>query len=209
MTLPSVALRDAVAASLRHAPIVGVVRTATRQAAAAEVRRLRNSGIELIEITFTVPAAIDLLRELLAESGGGPPWLGMGTVTDAARAGQAIAAGAQFLVSPNVSAEVAAAARAADLYLILGALTPSEIVEARRLGADLVKVYPLPPIGGARYLETVRQPLADVPMLAAGGFAVDEIAAYRKAGARAFNVATAALVDVPRALRLARGEEGG
>ncbi|MGE5232872.1 MAG: bifunctional 4-hydroxy-2-oxoglutarate aldolase/2-dehydro-3-deoxy-phosphogluconate aldolase [Acidobacteriota bacterium] len=209
MPIPAVATRAAVAASLRHAPVVGVVRTASRAEAAAQARRLRASGIELIEITFTVPEAPALLRELLAESAGGPPWLGLGTVTDGVRARAAIDAGAQFLVSPSVSAEVATLARAADLFLIVGALTPTEIVEAHRLGADLVKVYPLAPVGGARYLATVRQPLADIPMLAAGGFAVDEIPEYRRAGATAFNVAAPALLaldDVPRALRLARGE---
>jgi 2-dehydro-3-deoxyphosphogluconate aldolase/(4S)-4-hydroxy-2-oxoglutarate aldolase len=120
--------------------------------------------------------------------GDGPPFYGAGTVTTAARAREAIAAGAEFLVTPNVAPEVAAAAREADLFLILGALTPSEIVAAHELGADLVKVYPLPAVGGAAYLATVRQPLGDVPMLAAGGFGVEDIPAYRAAGAVAFGI---------------------
>ena len=72
----------------------------------------------------------------------------MGTVSTAERAREAVAAGAEFFVTPNVNAEVARAARQAGIYLIMGALTPTEIVAAAELGADLVKVYPLPPVGG-------------------------------------------------------------
>jgi 2-dehydro-3-deoxyphosphogluconate aldolase/(4S)-4-hydroxy-2-oxoglutarate aldolase len=113
----------------------------------------------------------------------------MGTVTGRERAQQALAAGAEFLVSPNVDASVARVAREAGLFLVLGALTPTEIVAARDLGADLVKVYPLPPVGGPAYLKVVRGPLGDIPMLAAGGFGVEEIPAYREAGAVAFGMA--------------------
>jgi 2-dehydro-3-deoxyphosphogluconate aldolase / (4S)-4-hydroxy-2-oxoglutarate aldolase len=216
-------LRSAVARSLRHKPIVGVVRTATAAEAAAQARALLAAGIELVEITFSVPGAADLARQLIAERDGqggaaGPPWIGMGTVTSAARAREALAAGAEFLVSPNVHAAVAEAARRAERFLVLGALTPTEIVGARELGADIVKVYPLPPVGGPAYLATVRQPLADIPMLAAGGFGIDDIPAYLGAGASAFGIGFPLLAGRPdapaeevaarigRALSLARGE---
>jgi 2-dehydro-3-deoxyphosphogluconate aldolase/(4S)-4-hydroxy-2-oxoglutarate aldolase len=216
-------LRSAVARSLRHKPIVGVVRTATTAEAAAQARALLAAGIELVEITFSVPGAADLARLLLVERDAqvgdtaGPPWIGMGTVTSAARAREALAAGAEFLVSPNVHAGVAEAARRAERFLVLGALTPTEIVAARELGADVVKVYPLPPVGGPAYLATVRQPLADIPMLAAGGFGIDDIPAYLGAGASAFGIGFPLLAGRPdapaeevaarigRALSLARG----
>jgi 2-dehydro-3-deoxyphosphogluconate aldolase/(4S)-4-hydroxy-2-oxoglutarate aldolase len=186
-------IRDSVALSVRRAPIVGVVRTASRGEAAEQARTLAACGVELVEITFTVPGASGLVRELLAarpsEASEGPPWFGMGTVTTAARAREAIAAGAEFLVTPNVSAEVAREARNAGTFLVMGALTPTEIVAAVELGADLVKVYPLPPVGGPAYLSVIRGPLGDVPMLAAGGFGVEEIPAYQKAGAIAFGLA--------------------
>jgi 2-dehydro-3-deoxyphosphogluconate aldolase/(4S)-4-hydroxy-2-oxoglutarate aldolase len=183
-------IRDSVALSVRRAPIVGVVRTASRDEAAVQARTLASCGVELVEITFTVPGASGLVRELLAgRSSEGPPWFGMGTVTTAARAREAIAAGAEFLVTPNVSAEVAREARNAGTFLVMGALTPTEIVAAVELGADLVKVYPLPPVGGPAYLSVIRGPLGDVPMLAAGGFGVEEIPAYQKAGAIAFGLA--------------------
>ena len=209
-------IRDSVALSVRNAPIIGVVRTASRDEAAAQARSLAACGVELVEITFTVPGASGLVRELLAgRASEGPPWFGMGTVTTAARAREAVEAGAEFLVTPNVSADVAREARNAGTFLVLGALTPTEIVSAVELGADLVKVYPLPPVGGPAYLSVIRGPLGDVPMLAAGGFGVEEIPAYRKVGAIAFGLAAPLLGVGPdeaearrrieRALALARG----
>src|SRR3954452_10835445 len=210
-------IHDSVALSLRRAPVIGVVRTGSRDEAAAQARSLAASGVELVEITFTVPGASGLVRELLAgRSSEGPPWFGMGTVTTAARAREAVAAGAEFLVTPNVSAEVAREARQAGLFLVMGALTPTEIAAAVEVGADLVKVYPLPPVGGPAYLQVIRGPLGDIPMLAAGGFGVEEIPAYARAGASAFGLAAPLLGVGPdaaearrrvaRALALARGQ---
>ncbi len=213
-------VRADVAVGLSRTPVIGVVRTPSRDEALGQARAFAAAGLELVEITFTVPAAPRLIRDLLAARGGeGPPWFGAGTVTTAERARQAIAAGAEFLVTPNVAPEVAEEARRADLFLVMGALTPTEIVAASGLGADLVKVYPLAPVGGAAYLATVRQPLGDVPMLAAGGFGVEEIPAYRAAGAVAFGLgpplvgadAEETRRRVARAIQLARGggEEAG
>jgi 2-dehydro-3-deoxyphosphogluconate aldolase/(4S)-4-hydroxy-2-oxoglutarate aldolase len=209
-------IRDSVALGLRRAPIIGVVRTASRDEAAAQAHALAAAGVELVEITFTVPGASGLVRELLAgRAAEGPPWFGMGTVTTAARAREAVEAGAEFLVTPNVSGDVAREARRAGLFLVLGALSPTEIVAAVELGADLVKVYPLPPVGGPAYLSVIRGPLGDVPMLAAGGFGVEEIPAYRQAGAIAFGLAAPLLGAgageaetrrrTQRAITLARG----
>ena len=207
---------DAVATSLRQAPVIGVVRTDSTVEAGRQARLFIEGGLELIEITFSVPDALDLVRELRADRGDqGPPWIGMGTVTDADRAAAAVDAGTEFIVSPNTSSTVASVAREAGVLLILGALTCTEIVTARDLGAHIVKVYPLPPVGGAKYLATVRQPLADIPMLAAGGFGVDEIPDYRAVGATAFGIGAPLLgsdddathQQIARALRLARGQE--
>jgi 2-dehydro-3-deoxyphosphogluconate aldolase/(4S)-4-hydroxy-2-oxoglutarate aldolase len=208
-------IRDQVALSLRRSPVIGVVRTGSREEAAAQARALAAAGVELVEVTFSVPGASGLLRELLAARGSeGPPWFGMGTATTAARAREAVAAGADFLVTPNVDAEVAQEARRAGLFLVMGALTPTEIVAAAELGADLVKVYPLPPVGGPAYLATIRGPLGDIRMLAAGGFGVEEIPAYARAGAIAFGIGAPLLGVGPdeaecrrriaRALELAR-----
>lgn len=209
--------RSEVASSLVRAPIIGVVRTGSLDEAERQARLFLAGGLELIEITFTVPGATELVRKLLGErDGAGPAWIGMGTVTDETRAADALAAGAEFVVSPNAHAGVARVVGEADRFLVLGALTPTEIVAARQLGADIVKVYPLPPVGGAGYLHTVRQPLGDIPMLAAGGFGVEEIPAYRAVGAGAFGIGAPLLEStdegtrarIGRALALARGENG-
>lgn len=205
--------RERVAASVSASPVVGVVRTATRDEAEVQARAFRDGGLELIEITFTVPEAAAVVAGLVEErSGDGPPWIGMGTVTTAERANQALAAGAEFLITPNVAADVAEVALEAGVFLVIGALTPSEVVAAAKLGADLVKVYPLPPVGGATYLSTIRQPLPDVPVLAAGGFGPEEILAYRAAGAIAFGLgaqllgedSTSSRQRIANALRAAR-----
>lgn len=195
---------------------MAVVRTSENAEAARQARVFTDAGLEMIEITFTVPGATELVRRLLDErEGGGPPWIGMGTVTTPERARAALEAGSEFVVTPNAAPEVAALVREAGVYLVVGALTCTEIVAARRMGADLVKVYPLPPVGGPGYLEVVRGPLGDVPMLAAGGYGVEDIPAYRAAGARAFGIGAPLLQaddeatrrHIERALRLARGEE--
>ena len=112
------------------------------------------------------------------------------------------------------AAAVAEIAHAEDLFLCMGGLSPSELVAAHELGADLLKVYPLPPVGGPAYLSVVRQPLGDLaPMLAGGGFGFEEIPAYRAAGAVAFGIGAPLLApdedatsrNIRHALALARG----
>jgi len=209
-------MRSSVAASLETAPIIGVVRTKSREEARRQARLFIAGGLQLIEITFSVPEATAMVRELLDERDRtGPPWIGMGTVTDVQRAEAAREAGTEFIVSPNTSPGVAAVAREAQIYLVLGALTCTEIVEAKDLGAQIVKVYPLPPVSGAQYLATVRGPLDDIPMLAAGGFTVEEIPDYRAVGASAFGIGSPLLASddeetrrrIARALSLATGQE--
>ncbi|MDH3254014.1 MAG: hypothetical protein OEM62_03405 [Acidobacteriota bacterium] len=216
ITDSSPGLKQSVADSFSSSPVVGVVRTATNDEARTLAEAFLASGLQLVEITFTTPGATELIAQLReTRATPGPPWIGAGSVTDRRRAAAAIACGAEFLVSPNVSADVAAEARQSSTFLVMGALTPSEIFTARQLGADLVKVYPLPPIGGPAYLATIRQPLPDIPILAAGGFAASEISAYRKAGAVAFGIGAQLLGEgdesdhkrrVEKAVSAARGE---
>ena len=210
------ASKKEIAASLERSPIIGVVRTGDRAEAERQARTLRDAGIELVEITFSCPGALEIVEGLLAErEGPGPPWIGMGTVTTPKRARRALAVGAEFVVTPNASPETAAVAVEQHAFLVIGALTPTEIVAGREMGADFIKVYPLAPVGGAGYLSVVRQPLDDIPMLAAGGFPPDEIPEYRRAGARAYGIGAPLLganepdaaARIGHALALARGED--
>jgi 2-dehydro-3-deoxyphosphogluconate aldolase/(4S)-4-hydroxy-2-oxoglutarate aldolase len=101
-------MRADVAKSLAEAPVIGVVRTHDRGEAERQARAYWLGGLELVEITFTVPGATELVRRLREERGpAGPPWIGMGTVTTGERARAAVEAGAEFIVSPNCSAAVA------------------------------------------------------------------------------------------------------
>ena len=194
--------RKGVESSIRSTPVIGVVRTASEGEAESQARILIDAGIELVEITFSCPNATALVSRLLSERpAGGPPWIGMGTVTSPGRATEALAAGSEFLVTPNARAETAAVAVEAGVYLIVGALTPTEIAAARDMGADMVKVYPLPPVGGATYLATVRQPLSDIPMLASGGFPPEEIPEYWAAGATGFGIGAPILGSTPEEIR--------
>jgi len=215
--LAEIDLKTQVSRALTEAPLVTVVRTRDTAEAERQARLFISGGARMIEITFTVPGAVELVRRLLAERGEAPHRIGMGTVTGSERARRAVEAGAEFLVTPNVTAEAAAVAREAGAYLIVGALTPTEIVAGRDLGADLIKVFPLPPVGGTAYLAAVRGPLGDVPMLAAGGFGPEEIPAYREAGAIAFGIGAPLLGTndaetlrrVAGALAMARGARPG
>lgn len=208
-------LKSTVTESLQRAPVIAVVRHPDRAVAAGQARAFLRHGIEMVEVTFTVPGAADLVRELRDQRpADSSARIGMGTVTTAARAREAVAAGSEFLVTPNVSVAVAGIAREHDLFLCMGGLTPTELVAAHELGADLLKVYPLPPVGGPAYLSVVRQPLGDLaPMLAGGGFGIEEIPAYRAAGAVAFGIGAPLLAaddeltsrNIHRALALARG----
>jgi 2-dehydro-3-deoxyphosphogluconate aldolase/(4S)-4-hydroxy-2-oxoglutarate aldolase len=210
--MPDTSPRDSVAARLAASPLIGVVRSDSLEHASRIADLYLEAGLGLVEITFTVPEATALVKRLKGSAAASDAAIGMGTVTTRDRARRAVAAGADFIVSPNVHAGVAEVARAAELYLILGGLTCTEIVKARELGADLVKVYPLAPVGGPAYLEIVRQPLGDVPMLAAGGFGIEEIPSYRAAGATAFGLGPPLLgasdrestARIQRALELAR-----
>jgi 2-dehydro-3-deoxyphosphogluconate aldolase/(4S)-4-hydroxy-2-oxoglutarate aldolase len=208
--------REGVAQSIESAPIVGVVRTPSRESALDLARTFISGGLELVEVTFTVPEAAGVICQLLRDrKTEGPPWIGAGTVTTRERALEAIECGAEFIVTPNVDRAVAETVRKAGLFLVIGALTATEICSARALGADLVKVYPLPPVGGPDYLSVIRQPLDDVPILAAGGFEAAEIPRYRAAGAVAFGIGAQILGNkgpeehtrnIAAALAAARGE---
>ena len=207
-------LHERAKATVARSPIFAVVRTGDPAEAMRQATTFIEGGLELIEITFSVPGATELVQSLIAARAEEASYMvGMGTVTTKARAEEAVAAGAEFIVAPNTSQTVAKVAIDSNVYLLLGAVTPTEIVTATELGADLVKVYPLPPIGGPAYLNIVRQPLGDIPMLAGGGFPVSEIPEYLAAGASAFGIGSPLLgkdaeesnIIIAQALQFARG----
>jgi 2-dehydro-3-deoxyphosphogluconate aldolase/(4S)-4-hydroxy-2-oxoglutarate aldolase len=186
---------------LRRSSLVAVIRAATDDAAYEAARAVARGGIRLVEVTFTCPDAPAILRRLA----GLDAVLGAGTVLSAAQARAALAAGARFLIAPDCTPEVAEVARGAGVMYCPGAYTTSEILAARRLGAHVVKVYPVGVAGGPPYIKDIRDPLPDVPMLAAGGTHLDNVVPFLEAGCVGCGLG-AALAD-PALARAGRFDE--
>ena len=169
---------ESVFAELRTHRLVAVIRAATDAQAIGAARAVARGGIRLVEVTFTCPDAPAILRALADEDAV----LGAGTVLTAAQANAAADAGARFLIAPNMAPEVAAVARERGLFYCPGAYTTTEILAAMAHGAHVVKVYPVGIAGGPDYIKVIRDPLPNVPMMAAGGTHLGNVAAFLAAG---------------------------
>lgn len=164
--------------------LCGVLRTEDSAAGFQACLAALEGGVETVEITTTVPSCFELVRGLIATTGGRHP-VGVGTVWDPGAVREAKQAGASFVVTPVVLPEVAEACRQEDILCVLGALTPTEIYHARVAGATLVKVFPVQPVGGPRYVEALNGPLGGVPLWVSGGVPIEEIGAYLRLGVKA------------------------
>lgn len=192
-----------VLARIREGGLVPIIRTPTAEDALAISEKLLAEAISSLEITLTVPNALEVIRSL-AQRFGNKVLLGAGTVLDARAAEASIAAGARFIVSPGLDLETIAYCRKVGVPILPGALTPTEIITAWKAGADMVKVFPASAVGGAAYLKAVKAPLPQIEMIPTGGVSVETAAAFIKAGAAALGVG-GDLVDL-EALRSGRGE---
>jgi len=141
---------------------------------------LIEGGVGSVEITMTVPSATEVIARLRPTGAR----LGAGTVLDPATVAEVVDAGASFIVAPDTREGVIAAARAADVPMIPGALTPSEISRALLLGAAAVKVFPVDAVGGPDYIASLRGPLPDAPLVVSGGVAVEQARRYLRLGVR-------------------------
>jgi 2-dehydro-3-deoxyphosphogluconate aldolase/(4S)-4-hydroxy-2-oxoglutarate aldolase len=176
---------------VRERRLVAVIRAPSTAAALGAATAIAEAGIPIVEITFTVPGAPVAIAELADR----PELIvGAGTVLNAAQAHDAISAGATFIIAPNMNPEVARVALDAGVMYCPGAYTTTEIVAARDVGAHLVKVYPVGVAGGPDYIKVIRDPLPDVPMLAAGGTNLENLVPFLDAGCMAVGLG-AALCD--------------
>ena len=167
--------------------IVPVVRASSPREACLAAEAVCKGGIPIVEITMTVPGAIEVIREL-AKSCGAEVLIGAGTVLNAADAQRCLEAGAQFLVSPGFNrATVDLAVRESKL-IMAGALTPTEIIEAWTAGSDLVKVFPCGQVGGAKYIKALKGPLPQIPLVPTGGVNLSTAADFIEAGAAALGI---------------------
>ncbi len=187
-------------ARITKTKLIPVIRARSAAEALAAVAALREGGLSVLEITMTVPDALSLIAEVVRSA---PDALvGAGTVLDAPTARACIAAGARFIVSPGTDADTIQACREADVAVLPGALTPTEVVNAWRQGADLVKVFPANAVGGAGYIKSLKAPLPQIGLVPTGGVNLQTAKDYLRAGAAALGVG-ADLVDL-QAIR--RGE---
>jgi 2-dehydro-3-deoxyphosphogluconate aldolase/(4S)-4-hydroxy-2-oxoglutarate aldolase len=167
--------------------LIPVLRARNAAQAHAVVEALIAGGVTVVEVTMTVPGAVDLIKELKKEYGT-KCLLGSGTVTTAQHAEATIEAGAEFVVSPSLHLEVIAATKAAGKLSIPGALTPTEVITAWNAGADYVKVFPCSAMGGASYLKSLLAPFPFLKLIPTGGVTLATAASFLSAGARALGV---------------------
>lgn len=179
--------RDTVVQRIVEIGILPVVRAASGAEAIAVGDALGDGGIRALEITMTVPGAVNVIREAVQRYGD-TFLIGAGTVLDAEQARACIDAGARFVVSPIVDEETIACCRRANVAVLPGALTPTEVVRAWRAGADFVKVFPCGAVGGASYLKALKAPLPQIPLVPTGGVTLETVGAFFAAGASAVGV---------------------
>jgi len=170
--------------------VCGVLRTDNPDAGFQACLAAIEGGVGTIEITTTVPSCFEMVRGLLATTGGKTP-IGVGTVWDPGAVRDAKDAGADFVVTPVLLPEVAEACRQEDVLCVLGALTPTEIYQARLARADLVKIFPIGPVGGVEYIRALSGPMGKVPYWVSGGVEIGHIADYLRLGVRAVGLTNA------------------
>jgi 2-dehydro-3-deoxyphosphogluconate aldolase/(4S)-4-hydroxy-2-oxoglutarate aldolase len=167
--------------------IVPVVRASSSREACIAAEAVCKGGIPIVEITMTVPGAIEVIREL-AKSCGADVLIGAGTVLTAADAQRCLDAGAQFLVTPGFNRATVDLAVRESTLIMAGALTPTEIIDAWTAGSDLVKVFPCGQLGGAKYIKALKGPLPQVPLVPTGGVNLSTAAEFIEAGAAALGI---------------------
>lgn len=182
-------IRQDVLRRIAELGIVPVVRAASADEAMRAIDALHAGGVNVLEITMTVPGAIAVMESVVSQFGAAVI-VGAGTVLDPGTARACIEAGAQFVVSPGLDVPTVALCHSQDVAIIPGALTPTEVIAASAAGADVVKVFPCGALGGASYLRSLKAPLPDIELMPTGGVSLSTAADFIKAGAFALGVGT-------------------
>lgn len=171
---------------LKKEKLIAIIRGFEGEVLKKIAEALIEGGIRFVEVTMNTPQAATGIAQL-KEAYGEQIHLGAGTVLDVQMAKEAVQAGATYLITPNVNADVIAYAVEQEIEIWPGAFTPTEIAYAVELGARAVKVFPVSFVG-PHYLEAIRGPLDHIPLIAVGGVRVDQFSAYLQAGAIAIGV---------------------
>jgi len=167
--------------------IVPVVRASSSREALIAAEAVCQGGIPIVEITMTVPGAVEVIRELI-KSSGSEVLIGAGTVLDPETACRCLDAGAQFLVSPGLNLPTVEFAVREKVLIMAGALTPTEVITAWNAGSDFVKIFPCGQVGGAKYIKALKGPLPQIPLVPTGGVNLNTAAEFIEAGAAALEL---------------------
>jgi 2-dehydro-3-deoxyphosphogluconate aldolase / (4S)-4-hydroxy-2-oxoglutarate aldolase len=178
--------KEDVLAQLREIGLVPVLRASSVEKALALATAIADGGVTVLEVTMTVPGAIEVMRRLAKER---PDILiGAGTVLDPETARMCILDGAKFVVSPALNLGTIEMCHRYSIAVLPGALTPTEVVTAWQAGADVVKVFPASAMGGAKYLTALKGPLPQVELIPTGGCSLATARDFLEAGAFALGV---------------------
>jgi 2-dehydro-3-deoxyphosphogluconate aldolase/(4S)-4-hydroxy-2-oxoglutarate aldolase len=177
---------EEVCRKIRDIGIVPAIRVETEDDAFFAAETVIGGGVPVIELTMTVPGALDIVKGLRKRHP--EAIVGAGTVLDAAVARQCLDAGAMFLTSPGLDKAIVEAAKNAGVAAIPGALTPTEVMGALRAGADMIKIYPCSQVGGPSYIRALRAPFPHVAFIASGGVNQQTAIHFIEAGAAALGI---------------------
>jgi len=180
--------KQAVRDRILNVGIVPVVRASTSAEARTAAEAVCKGGITIVEITMTVPGAVEVIRELAKHYSPEQLLVGAGTVLNPEQAQRCLDVGAQFLVSPGFNPKTVALAAAERRLIMAGALTPTEVISAWEAGSDFVKVFPAGNVGGPKYIKALKGPLPDVPLIPTGGVNLQTAAEFLEAGAAALGI---------------------
>ena len=172
---------------IREVGLVPIVRAPSPEDAMRAAEAIVAGGIGIAEITMTVPGALKVM-EAVAERYGEKVLLGAGTILDTETCRAAILAGAEFIVTPSLDVRVIEMARRYSKPIFPGALTPTEVLTAWQAGADMVKIFPCGPVGGAKYIKALKGPFPQIEMVPTGGVNLETTPEFIKAGAAAVAV---------------------
>jgi 2-dehydro-3-deoxyphosphogluconate aldolase/(4S)-4-hydroxy-2-oxoglutarate aldolase len=159
--------------------LVAVVRSTSAQEATELAHAVARGGIRFVEITFTVPGALDVISDLARQK---RVHVGAGTVLAPQQAERAINAGAEFVVSPSLELNLIGICHAANIACFPGAATATEIIAARRAHADLVKIFPADLLGGPYFIKQMQGPFPEVRFMVSGGVSLENVQEYVRAG---------------------------
>ncbi len=172
---------------IRESGIIPVIRTDSAEKAQTVIKALLNGGINILEVTMTIPGAIELIARLTDEYKN-TAVIGAGTVLDAQTAQNCIRAGAKFIVSPIFDLQTVSFCKDKEIAVMPGAITPTEIFTAWKAGADAVKIFPVSAMGGVTYLKAVKSVFPHIEIVPTGGVNLENAFDYIKAGALAVGI---------------------